>query len=801
MKALLLREIKSFFGSVTGYLVMAVFLLLTGLFLFVFEGDFNILNSGYNDLTPFFTLAPWILIFLIPAVTMRSFSDERKQGTLELLLTKPLSLWQIVSGKFSGAWVLIVLTIVPTLIYIYVLNNLGYPPGNIDWGSTLGAYIGLLFLITAYASIGIFTSTLSENQIVAFILAVVLCFTFYFGFEGLSQLSQNQNHFIASLGMESHYRSMSRGVLDTRDLFYFISVAFLFLFATVLRLKTLNWMGSSKWKTFAKLPVVLLVALLVNWFGQSIFKRWDLTEDKRYTLSEATLDILNQIESPLFIDVFLEGKFPAEIKRLQAETRQLLEEFRAYNSDIQFQFINPIEESDDSENIIDGFFSRGMPPMQVTVEERGKQTQEMVFPWAVAYSGNRDTQISLIKNKVMGSGSESVMNSIQRLEFVFAEAFQKVLHDKSKKIAMLKGNGQPQDVTLGDALLSLRENYFIAPFTLDSVTVDPVKTLQQLSDYDLALMVKPTEPFSDAEKLVLDQYIMKGGKMIWMVDMVNIEMDSLYNETGSTLAFPRDLQLQDMFFKYGFRINPALVKDIMATPIALASGESGSATQYTQYPWMYAPMIYSNSNHPIVHNLEGVKMDFVNPIDTLKNNIKKTVLLQSSEYSKSVGTPIEVSLEMVLERPEPEEFLGKGNLPVAVLLEGHFTSAFQNRVMPFKTQWIETSPYNQMLVISDGDVIKNQLDRNMQPLELGFDKWTNKFYANKDLLLNAVQYMLDDSGLINIKSKEIRIPMLDKEKVYEHYTRAQWITIGLPLVLLMVFGLVFLWLRKRIYGR
>lgn len=801
MKALLLREIKSFFGSVTGYLVMAVFLLLTGLFLFVFEGDFNILNSGYNDLTPFFTLAPWILIFLIPAVTMRSFSDERKQGTLELLLTKPLSLWQIVLGKFSGAWVLIVLTIVPTLIYIYVLNNLGYPPGNIDWGSTFGAYIGLLFLITAYASIGIFTSTLSENQIVSFILAVVLCFTFYFGFEGLSQLSQNQNHFIASLGMESHYRSMSRGVLDTRDLLYFISVAFLFLFATVLRLKTLNWVGSTKWKTFAKLPVVLLVALLVNWFGQSIFKRWDLTEDKRYTLSEATLDILNQIESPLFIDVFLEGKFPAEIKRLQAETRQLLEEFRAYNSDIQFQFINPIEESDDSENIIDGFFSRGMPPMQVTVEERGKQTQEMVFPWAVAYSGNRDTQISLIKNKVMGSGSESVMNSIQRLEFVFAEAFQKVLHDKSKKIAMLKGNGQPQDVTLGDALLSLRENYFIAPFTLDSVTVDPVKTLQQLSDYDLALMVKPTEPFSDAEKLVLDQYIMKGGKVIWLMDMVNIEMDSLYNETGSTLAFPRDLQLQDMFFKYGFRINPALIKDIMATPIALASGESGSATQYTQYPWMYAPMIYSNCLHPIVHNLEGVKMDFVNPIDTLKNNIKKTVLLQSSEYSKSVGTPIEVSLEMVLERPEPEEFLGKGNLPVAVLLEGHFTSAFQNRVMPFKTQLIETSPFNQMLVISDGDVIKNQLDRNMQPLELGFDKWTNKFYANKDLLLNAVQYMLDDNGLINIKSKEIRIPLLDKEKVYEHYTRAQWITIGLPLVLLMVFGMVFLWLRKRIYGR
>lgn len=801
MKALLLREIKSFFGSVTGYLVMAVFLLLSGLFLFVFEGDFNILNNGYNDLTSFFTLAPWILIFLIPAVTMRSFSDERKNGTLELLLTKPLSLFEIVLGKFSGAWVLIILTILPTFVYIHVLNNLGYPPCNIDWGSTIGAYLGLLFLITAYTSIGIFTSTLSENQIVSFILSVALCFSFYFGFDGLSQISQNQNHFIAALGMESHYRSMSRGVLDTRDLLYFISITVLFCFATILRLKTVNLEGHLKWRIFSKIPVVIGILFLINFGGQKVFKRWDLTEDKRYTLSETTLSILNQINSPVFIDVFLEGKFPSEIKRLQAETKQLLEEFKAYNSEIQFQFINPIEESENAENIIDGFFSKGMPPMQVTVEDKGKQTQEMVFPWAVAYSGNKDAQISLIKNKVMGSGSESVLNSIQRLEYVFTEAFQKILNEKSKKIAVLKGNGQLEDVNLGDALISLREHYFIAPFTLDSVNSNPSKVLSQLQEYELALMVKPTEPFSDSEKLVLDQYIMQGGKMVWLMDMVNIEMDSLYNELGRTLAFPRDLQLQDMFFRYGFRINPALIKDIMATPIALASGESGSATQYTQYPWMYAPMIYSNSTHPIVNNMEGIRMDFANPIDTLKNNIKKTILLESSQYSKLVGTPVEVSLEMVLERPEPEEFEGKGNIPVAVLLEGNFTSSFKNRVLPFNTELIENSVPTQMLVISDGDVIKNQLDKNYQPLELGFDKWTNKMYANKDFLLNSIQYMIDDSGLINIKSKKIRIPLLDKEKVYEEYSRAQWITIGLPLLLLLIFGIIFTWLRHRIYAR
>lgn len=240
MKAILLREIKSFFGSPIGYLVIAVFLLLNGLFLWVFEGDYNILNSGFADMSPFFTIAPWILIFLIPAVTMRSFSDEKKQGTLELLLTKPLNMWQIVNGKFLGAMLLIVIAIIPTLIYVYVISTLGMPEGNIDLGSTMGSYFGLLFLIASYAAIGIFTSTLSENQIVAFILAVFLCFFFYYAFEGLSTYLPNAENIISAFGMESHFKSMSRGVIDTRDVLYFLSITIAFLSFTVFKLKSLK---------------------------------------------------------------------------------------------------------------------------------------------------------------------------------------------------------------------------------------------------------------------------------------------------------------------------------------------------------------------------------------------------------------------------------------------------------------------------------------------------------------------------------------------------------------------------------
>ena len=238
MKSIIVRELKSFFGSPIGYLVIAIFLLLNGLFLWIFNGEYNILNSGFADLSPFFTIAPWILIFLIPAVTMRSFSDEKKQGTLELLLTKPLSIWQIVNGKFLGAMLLIVIAIIPTFIYVYVISSLGMPEGNIDVGSTIGSYFGLLFLIAAYCSIGIFTSTLSENQIVAFILSVFLCFVFYFAFDGLATYLPTAENFISSIGMDNHFKSMSRGVIDTRDVLYFISLTILFLSLTVFKLKS-----------------------------------------------------------------------------------------------------------------------------------------------------------------------------------------------------------------------------------------------------------------------------------------------------------------------------------------------------------------------------------------------------------------------------------------------------------------------------------------------------------------------------------------------------------------------------------
>ncbi len=547
------------------------------------------------------------------------------------------------------------------------------------------------------------------------------------------------------------------------------------------------------------------VLVVLNFAGNFFFKRFDLTADKRYTLSTTSLNIIKDIKQPLYVDVFLEGNFPGEFKKLQTETQQLLGEFKAYNSNVIFQFVNPLEKEENREQIMQKFYDRGLTPLNVTMSEKGKQTQEVVFPWAVVTYGNKSTKVPLLKNMMGASTAQKVVSSVQHLEYAFANAFNTVTKKREKKIAIIKGNGEMADRNIADFLKSVRENYYIGPFTLDSVVKSPNNTLKALNKYDLAVIAKPTEAFTDDEKEVLDQFIMHGGKTLWLVDQVNMEMDSLMN-TGANLAFPRDLNLNDMFFKYGIRIKPDLIKDVMATPISLATGQEGSGTQYTKFPWLYSPMIYpvdtkdKSKTSPIVTNLDGIKFEFTNPIELLKNDIKKTVLLQSSPYSKSVGTPTEVNLKMVEERPDQKEFTGKGNLPVAVLMEGKFHSVYQNRVLPFKeSNFAPIGKDNKMIIISDGDVVKNQLDKNYQPLELGFDKWTNNLYANKEFMMNCVNYLLDDNGLINIRSKEVDLPILDTQKVTEEYTFSQIITVGVPIIILILFGFGFTLVRKRKY--
>ena len=561
-------------------------------------------------------------------------------------------------------------------------------------------------------------------------------------------------------------------------------------------------MTTSNKNNIKSLLIVVAVLLILNVIGNYFFHRFDLTKDKRYTLSTTSLNIIKQVQNPLYIKIYLQGDLPAEFKRLQSETRDLLEEFQAYNNNIVFEFVDPLENKEESMDNIKNLYQKGLTPINITVDDKGKQSQAMVFPWAIAVYNNKEVNIPLLKNIMGASTTEKVIGSVQHLEYSIADAFHKITTAKQKKVAVIKGNGELQDVQIAKFLMQVRESYHIGPFTLDSVAKNPTASLEALQKYDLAIIAKPTETFTDSEKQVLDQFIINGGKTLWLVDQVNMEMDSLYNDSGATLAFPRDLNLNEMFFKYGFRINPDLVKDEQGSPLKLATGDPGSAAQFQEFNWKFAPQVYPISSHPVVKNLGGIKFDFANSIDTLKNGIKKTVLLQSSKYSKRIGTPTEVNLNIVAEETSPNHYLNTGNIPLSVLLEGSFHSMFENRVLPFDQKSFEAKgKNNKMIVISDGNLIQNQLDKNFQPVELGYDQRSGNLYDNKDFLMNCVNYLLDDTGLINIRSKDLDLPLLDKEKVYENYTTTQILNIGLPLILLGIFGVVFTFHRKRKYAK
>lgn len=552
-------------------------------------------------------------------------------------------------------------------------------------------------------------------------------------------------------------------------------------------------------KKIKHIAIVLVALIAINILGNNIFKRFDLTEDQRYTLSTSTLNIVNDVDAPISIDVFLEGEdFPSEFRRLQAETKQLLEEFNTANDNIIFNFINPLEDDASRDANMQSLNARGMTPMQLSVNESGKSSKAIIFPWALASYNEQTVIIPLIKNKIGSSQQELVSNSVQHLEYAFADGFSKLTKPKRKKIAVLKGNNQLEDIHIADFIRKLQEYYFIAPFTLDSVASNPEKTSKALNQFDLIISAKPTEAFSEAEKLVLDQYTMNGGKSLWLIDAVAMEKDSLYNAAGKNYAVSRDLNLTDVFFKYGIRVNPSIVSDLYSAPIMVATGND-SDTRFMRLKWPYSPLASGNPHHPITHNLNLVKFDFATQIDTLKNAIEKTILLRSSALTKLEGVPREINLEEATKEQETQLF-NKGNQTLAVLLEGEFNSAYKNLIKPIElANMKDQSPPTKMIVIADGDVIKNNVDRN-GPTDLSFDRSSNQEVGNKEFLLNAVNYLLDDNGLINIRSKEVAMAFLNQEKIAQEKTKWQLLNIALPLVLLALFGFIFNFLRKKRYG-
>lgn len=538
-----------------------------------------------------------------------------------------------------------------------------------------------------------------------------------------------------------------------------------------------------------KIFTAFLGLIAVNFLAEKWHLRWDLTSDKRYTLSETTRKTLLKIHSPIQIDVLLKGNIPPEFKKLQVETVQLLEEYASQNRNIVINFVNPIENEENIQQKLKELVDFGLHPLQISQKEAGKTSIEYIFPWAVISNGEKSEKVSLFTNKLGATDQERVQSSVQRLEYNLTDALHKFTLTKKKKIAVLRSNGTLEDLYMADFLTLTKNYYYIAPFTLDSVATNPSKTLHDLNQFDLLIVPKPTEAFSDPQKQIIDQFVMKGGRILWLIDNVSIAIENLYNPSGSTMAMPINLNLTDLFFQYGFRINYNLVNDLYFSEIVIATGE-GSQTRYMPIPWVYNPMVISNNNHLINNNLDAIRLQFANEIDTLKNGVKKTILMQSSLFSKADGTPREVSLNVDVKKLDKEAYK-KGNIPTAVLLEGEFSSVYKGRVSPLELQenQIKSKP-TKMIVVADGDIIKNDISEGI-PLELGLDKWSNKFYENKAFLQNSVNYLLDDIDFLTLRNKKVQLAFLDKEKVAENQKSWKIKSIIYPLLVLIICLILF----------
>lgn len=552
--------------------------------------------------------------------------------------------------------------------------------------------------------------------------------------------------------------------------------------------------------------IVLLIGLvLVNMIASAVHVRADLTAERRYTLSAPTKKMLRNLPGQVDITVFLEGDMPAGFKKLRNSTSEMLQEFKELGkSNIKFTFEKPAEGLNDTlrYQFMDSLQKMGLSPMNVKaqVKEGEGQEERFIYPGAVIRYNDRIMAVDFLKGQSSIDGINSLNNAEALLEYQLAGAIHKVTQDSVPVIAYMLGNGEPFTYNVYDFIeRNLKKNYGFAFLPIDSVPEIP-------SVFNAIVIVKPTTKFNDGQKLKIDQYVMHGGKVIWMIDNLYAEMDSLQRSQNEFIAFDRGLNIEDQLFKYGVRINQDLVQDLNSDKLPTRVGDMGGKPQFDLLPWPYFPLLSNYNGHAIAKNLDYVLSEFPNSIDTVKaTGIKKTILLATSNTSRILSTPAKVAFNSIQNAEDIKTF-NKSNIPVAVLLEGKFNSLFNNRLttslrdslaaahMPFVPQSIAD---NKMIVIADGDIALNHVSNSNGPMQMGMNPYSNYKYANSEFMMNCVEYLVDNSGILETRSKDYTLRLLDKKKLDEQKTTWQIINIVTPILVVVLFGGLYQFFRKR----
>lgn len=538
--------------------------------------------------------------------------------------------------------------------------------------------------------------------------------------------------------------------------------------------------------------------VLLNVLAANFFFRLDLTEDKRYTIAPVTKQMLGNLQDEVVVDVYLEGDFPAGFKRLQQSVQETLDEFQIYaDGNLRYNFIDPTAISDEKQrtDFYQALAKKGIIPTNLHATEEGKQVERLVFPGAIVKYKGKETAVNLLKGNLAASPDERLNQSVEGIEYELASAIRKIAFRSDKTIGYLMGQGELEMPQVTALVNSLQQYYRVARGELSQIP--------SLKGLDLIIIAKPTRPFTEADKYKIDQFIMNGGKAVFFVDALHADMDSV--GAGGMFALPYNLNLDDLLFRYGVRLNPTIIMDLNSGFIPIVTGYMGDKPQTQMVNWHFFPLLNNFSKHPITRNLDAVYARFIGSMDTVKaDGIRKTPLVYTSRYSRVMQAPVPITLEEARMEVKPEQFRA-GPLPVGYLLEGKFTSLFKNRRAPQgvqDTKVREQGAETKIAVFPDGDLVRNEVNpRTGQAYELGFDRFNNITFANKELAMNTIHYLLDAEGLINVRSKEIALRPLDKVRVQEQKTYWQLLNLVAPIVLLLLFGVLRFYLRRRRYER
>jgi len=560
---------------------------------------------------------------------------------------------------------------------------------------------------------------------------------------------------------------------------------------------------NNRLNTAFKIGAILLGCLVLNLLASKFYLRFDLTKENRYSISEPTKQLLNGLEDDVFIKVYLEGSFPAGFVRLKSATEDMLKEFRLNGGQkVEFVFVDPLASNDPDErkNIKEELEKKGLTATTLMESDKGSYAEKIIFPGAIVNYRGRELPVQLLENQVGFEQEEILNNSIILLEYKFANAIKKLTRYRAPLIAFTSGNGELSNERLGDLSRTLSNLLY------KNSRLDLGEYYKVPKEIDVLVIAKPTKPFDEKDKFKIDQYLMNGGKLLWFIDQVKASMDSLKNKE-MFMAMAEDYNIDDMLFKYGVRVNYDLIQDHdMCNPIPLVVGQVGNSPQTQLFPWYFHPLLVPSKKHAIVKNLDPVAGRFASTLDTIRvKGIKKTILLHTSEATKAVLAPTRIQFSMLKEKPNRASFRKK-NVPAAVLLEGSFPSVFKGRMASSFLQsidsseeltYIENSAYTRMIVVSDGDIAANDLRQAGGIYPLGFNRYTNITLSNRDFILNSLEYLLDDNGLIETRNKEIKLRLLDKEKLANEKLFWQLFNMLLPLVLIVLFGLIYSLIRQK----